>query len=62
MERGSGNITAINYIYYIDFYCFFFSFPRYIKITHFKLCIHLFDFKTELAVERVKWGIVGMQR
>lgn len=44
MERGFWNITAINYIYYIEFYCFFFSFPCYIKITHFKLFIH---FQTE---------------
>lgn len=56
MERGLWNITAINYIYYIEFYCFFFNFPCYIKITHFKLFIHLFIFKQKLAVELCEIG------
>lgn len=35
------NMTAINYIYYIEFNCVFFKLPCCIKITHFKLFVHL---------------------
>lgn len=39
--KGVWNITAINYIYYIEFYCLFFNFPCYIKITF--QAIHSFN-------------------
>lgn len=53
MERGFWNITAINYIYYIEFffYCFFLNFPCYIKITHFKPFIHFLFFEHDWSCQ-----------
>lgn len=46
---------------YILYRILLFLFPRYIKITHFKLCIHVIIFKQ--SEPSIMWrGIVGMQR